>query len=152
MGIWDGDRGWQKINDYDIESKYGKKLFELKNRMSFDDFNTEDDFLKMKKNARNLERAMKNSKMVSPLKRLANKEALMKIGAPLGKATGLGGQAAGYLKTAAPAIPRALGFMANPLLAAMAGMFAPTQMGSSEFIGSPEHQQWLARRGPLAKR
>ena len=57
--------------------------------------------------------------------------------------------AKGLARTAAP---RALGFMANPWLATIAGMFAPTQMGNSEFIGSPEHQQWLARRGPLAKR
>ena len=45
--------------------------------------------------------------------------------------------------------------MTNPWLAALTGMFTPTGMDqdrSAEFIGSPEHQQWLARRGPLAKR
>ena len=87
--------------------------------------------------------------------RLANDnimKATNRMGAIFAKPTGLGEQAAGYLKTAAPAAPRALRFMANPWLATMAGMFAPTQMGNSEFIGSPEHQQWLARRGPLAKR
>ena len=97
----------------------------------------------------------------APLKMLANKEAfyddvrehsnqarkaIAKIGAPLGVAAAAG--EAAKMKAA----QKGLGFlMMNPWLAAMVGMFAPTQMGSSEFIGSPEHQQWLARKGPLAK-
>tara|TARA_R110001583_G_scaffold65329_5_gene188848 strand:+ start:1792 stop:2247 length:456 start_codon:yes stop_codon:yes gene_type:complete len=89
--------------------------------------------------------------------RLANDnimKATNRMGAMFAKPTGLGEQAAGYLKTAVPAIPRALRFVANPWLAAMAGMFAPSQMDqnrSAEYEGSPMHQQWLARRGPLAK-
>jgi len=73
-------------------------------------------------------------------------------GAMFAKPAGLGEQAAGYLKTVAPGFgSKALGIMSNPFAAAMAGMFAPTQMGNSEFLGSPQHQQWLARRGPLSK-
>ena len=62
---WGGDRGWQTILDFDKEtwdSPRGKKLFQLRSRLDFDDFETEEDFLKMKKQAANLERAIKNSK------------------------------------------------------------------------------------------
>ncbi len=54
----------------------------------------------------------------------------------------------GFARTAAP---RALRFMANPWLAAMAGMFAPSTVEAPEFINSPEYQQWMARKGPLSK-
>ena len=80
------------------------------------------------------------------------RKATTRAGAMFAKPTTLGEQAAGYLKTVAPGFgSRALGIMSNPWLAAMAGMFAPTKTGNSEFIGSPEHQQWLARKGPLSK-
>ena len=78
-----------------------------------------------------------------------------KMGAMFAKPTGLGEQAAGYMKTVAPSFgSKALGFFANPWLATIAGLLGPSKMDqdrSAEFIGSPEHQQWLARKGPLAK-
>ncbi len=81
------------------------------------------------------------------------RKATTRAGTMFAKPTTLGEQAAGYLKTALPNFGgRALGFMASPWAPALGGIFAPTPMGNSEFIGSPEHQQWLARRGPLAKR
>ncbi len=71
------------------------------------------------------------------------------------KPVGLGGQAAGYLKTVAPKVaPKALGFFANPWLATLAGIFGASGMDqdrSAEYMGSPQHQQWLARKGPLSK-
>ena len=79
------------------------------------------------------------------------------IGAPLAAVTTAGEAASN--KLIGPAATRmgskALGFMGNPWLATLAGMFTPTGMDqdrSAEYIGSPHHQQWLARRGPLAKR
>tara|TARA_R110000765_G_scaffold11361_1_gene35964 strand:+ start:5272 stop:5922 length:651 start_codon:yes stop_codon:yes gene_type:complete len=78
------------------------------------------------------------------------------IGAPLAAVTTAGEAASNKLigPAATSMGSKALGFMANPWLAAMAGMFAPSQMDqnrSAEYEGSPMHQQWLARRGPLAK-
>ncbi len=78
-----------------------------------------------------------------------------RAGAMFAKPTTLGEQAAGYMKTAAK-LP-SFSIFRNPMVlhpwaGALGGIFAPTKMGNSEFIGSPEHQQWLARRGPLAKR
>tara|TARA_B100000902_G_scaffold209282_1_gene199208 strand:- start:1633 stop:2079 length:447 start_codon:yes stop_codon:yes gene_type:complete len=79
-------------------------------------------------------------------------KATNRMGAMFAKPTTLGEQAAGYLKTALPNFGgKALGFMASPWAASLGGIFAPTQMGNSEFLGSPEHQQWLARKGPLSK-
>ena len=73
-------------------------------------------------------------------------------GAMFAKPTGLGAQAAGYLKTIAPGFgSKALGIMSNPYAATMASLFAPMKNTNQEFLGSPQHQQWLARRGPLAK-
>ena len=80
------------------------------------------------------------------------RKATTRAGAMFAKPTTLGEQAAGYLKTALPNFGgKALGFMASPWAASLGGIFAPTPMGDSEFIGSPEHQQWLARKGPLSK-
>ncbi len=70
------------------------------------------------------------------------------------KPVGLGGQTAGYLKTVAPGLgfgSRALGILSNPYAAAMSLLFAPMKNTNQEFLGSPQHQQWLARRGPLSK-
>ena len=93
-------------------------------------------------------------------------KATNRMGAMFAKPAGLGEQAAGYMKSKYPAAMENIkGFtkanlmklnklnplFANPFAAAIAGMFAPTQMGNSEFIGSPQHQVWLANRGPLAK-
>ena len=151
---WGGDRGWQTVLNFDKEtwdSPRGKKLFQLRNNLDFGDFETEEDFLKMKKNAANLERAIKNSKkLASPLKQLAEKEnakkAIMKIGAPLGAAAAVG--EAAKMKAA----QKGLGFlMMNPWLAAMLGILTPMRNTNQEYIGSPHHQQWLARKGPLAK-
>ena len=214
---WGGDRGWQTILDFDKEtwdSPRGKKLFQLRSRLDFDDFETEEDFLKMKKQAANLERAIKNSKKKPPLKQLLKKEKSMQAdklreaqlkalkaeldaigkpkqqavkgwgprisavndnimkatnrmgGAMFAKPVGLGEQAAGYLATKYPAAMENIkGFtkanlmklnklnplFANPWVAALGGIFAPSQIANSEYIGSPEHQVWLANKGPLAK-
>ena len=93
-------------------------------------------------------------------------KATNRMGAIFAKPAGLGEQAAGYMKSKYPAamenikgvtkanlmkLNKLNPLFANPWLATMAGIFAPTQMGNSEFIGSPEHQVWLANRGPLAK-
>ena len=84
------------------------------------------------------------------------RKATTRAGAMFAKPTTLGEQAAGYMKTVAPSFgSKALGFFGSPWLATIAGLLGPSKMDqdrSAEFIGSPEHQQWLARKGPLAKR
>ena len=83
------------------------------------------------------------------------RKATTRAGAMFAKPAGLGEQAAGYMKTVAPKVaPKALGFFANPWLATLAGIFGASGMDqdrSAEFLGSPRHQQWLARKGPLSK-
>tara|TARA_R100000152_G_C6763399_1_gene187811 strand:- start:83 stop:760 length:678 start_codon:yes stop_codon:yes gene_type:complete len=214
---WSGDRGFQTVLNFDEEtwdSPRGKKLMILRNNLDFGDFETEEDFLKMKKDAANLERAIKNSKKNPPLKQLLKmeksiqadklREAQLKAlkaeldaigkpkqqavkgwgprisavndnimkatnrmgGAMFAKPVGLGEQAAGYLATKYPAAMENIkGFtkanlmklnklnplFANPWVAALGGIFAPSQIANSEYIGSPEHQVWLANKGPLAK-
>ncbi len=105
-------------------------------------------------------------KRVFPLKRLANKEAfyddvrehsnqarkaVAKIGAPLGMATAAG--EAAKMKAA----QKGLGFLMNPYLAALMGLFAPTEMGDGTLYSPEEMQKMyehrqreLALSGPLA--
>ena len=80
------------------------------------------------------------------------RKATARAGAMFAKPTTLGEQAAGYLKTALPNFGgKALGFLASPWAASLGGIFAPTPIHNSEYLGSSPHQQWLARRGPLSK-
>ena len=80
------------------------------------------------------------------------RKATTRAGAMFAKPTTLGEQAAGYLKTALPNFGgKALGFLASPWAASLGGIFAPTPIHNSEYLGSSPHQQWLARRGPLSK-
>ena len=102
----------------------------------------------------------------APLRMLANKEdfydmvkehdrqarkAVAKIGAPLGMATAAG--EAAKMKAA----QKGLGFLMNPYLAALMGLFAPTQMGDGTLYSPEEMQKMyehrqreLALSGPLA--
>ena len=105
-------------------------------------------------------------KRVSPLRMLANKEdfydmvkehdsqarkAVAKIGAPLGMATAAG--EAAKMKAA----QKGLAFLMNPYLAALMGIFAPTEMGDGTLYSPEEMQKMyehrqreLALSGPLA--
>ena len=93
-------------------------------------------------------------------------KATNRMGAKFAVPTTLGSAAAGYLATKYPAAMENIkGFtkanlmklnklnplFANPWVAALGGIFAPSQIANSEYIGSPEHQVWLANKGPLAK-
>ena len=102
----------------------------------------------------------------APLRMLANKEdfydmvkehqkqarkAVAKIGAPLGMAAAAG--EAAKMKAA----QKGLGFLMNPYLAALMGLFAPTQMGDGTLYSPEEMQKMyehrqreLALSGPLA--
>ena len=102
----------------------------------------------------------------APLRMLANKEdfydmvkehqkqarkAVAKIGAPLGMAAAAG--EAAKMKAA----QKGLGFLMNPYLAALMGLFAPTQMGDGTLYSPEEMQKMYEHRqrelelsGPLA--
>ena len=102
----------------------------------------------------------------APLRMLANKEdfydmvkehqkqarkAVAKIGAPLGMAAAAG--EAAKMKAA----QKGLGFLMNPYLAALMGLFAPTEMGDGTLYSPEEMQKMyehrqreLALSGPLA--
>ena len=91
----------------------------------------------------------------APLRMLANKEdfydmvkehqkqarkAVAKIGAPLGMAAAAG--EAAKMKAA----QKGLGFLMNPYLAALMGLFAPTQMGDGTLYSPEEMQKMYEHR------
>lgn len=135
----------------DLMKRYSKRVFDP--RKGLDAGTSRMQFLRQQAPLSNLKKV---EQAINSRIKTAVPKAFEYIGAPLAAVTTAGEAASNRLigPAATSMGSKALGFMGNPLLATLAGMFAPTGMDqdrSAEFIGSPEHQQWLARRGPLAK-